>query len=169
MTFAPFLSASPVIQIHILFALVCLATGPLSVFGRITWRLHRGLGYVFATAIVGLALTGLFIPSSELALIGPFGPIHLLSVWVLWGIFNGIRLAGAGRLAEHRVEMKWIFFGAIGVPGLLTFMPGRVVNRMVFGEPSQLGFAVIAAGLLVLVLLWRLDRGATRRRLKFSS
>ena len=166
MTLTPFLDASPVLQTHILFALVCIAAGPVSIFGPTTWRVHRALGYVFAVAMVGLAVTGLFIPAQVLRIVGSFGPIHLLSVWVLWGIFNGIRLARARRLREHRVEMKWLFFGAIGIPGLLTFTPGRTLNLMLFGEPSEAGFAVIAAGLAMLLVLSRLDRAAVRRPIR---
>ena len=160
MTLTPFLDAPLIVQIHAGFAVPALLLGPLALFARTGWRLHRIAGYAWLTAMTGLAVSGLLIPAHDWALIGPVGPIHLVALWTLWGLAGALRLARRGQIAAHRREMKSIWFGAMGVAGLLTLLPGRTINRMVFGAPSEAGYLLIAVGLVLLALLLRHDRGA---------
>ena len=169
MTLTPLLDAALIVQIHVAFAIPALLIGPFAIFMRTSWRAHKIVGYCWVVAMAGLSITALFIPSHSLAVVGHLGPIHLFSVFGLWGITNGIWLATQGRIAEHRMALKWTWFGAMGAASLANFIPGRTINQMVFGEPSAAGWGVIALGAVALVSLWQRDRGNLRHRTNVQS
>jgi len=163
MTLTPLLDASAMIQIHVAFAIPAILIGPFAIFMQTSWRFHKRAGYTWVIAMAGLCMSGLFIPSLGLAVVGHLGPIHLFCAFGLHGITNGIWLARQGRIAEHRVALKWTWFGAMGAASLANFMPGRTINRVVFGQASDWGWLVIAIGVVGLIFLWQNDRGQARR------
>ena len=81
MNSAPLTSASPLIQAHVYAALAAIGAGA-ALFARPKGVLsHRTLGYVWAALTLTLAGTSLFISAHPL--FGPFGPIQILSFFVL--------------------------------------------------------------------------------------
>lgn len=154
MSLAPVFAAPFVVQLHIAFALPALVLGPFALFRsrRDIW--HKTAGYAWIIAITGLAVSGLFIPST-IALIGPFGPIHILCVFALWGVAEGLWYVRRGNIAKHRASMQSVWFGAMGLAGLFTLAPGRILNQIVFGERMTLGWIAIAVGCAGLAVLWR--------------
>ena len=163
MAFDALSSAPLIVQLHLAAAVPALVLGPVVLYRRRRDRLHKGLGYVWVAAILGLAVSGLFI-RSEFAVIGPFGPIHLLSLLAIWSVVDGVRLIRRGDVRGHLLAMQSVWFGAVGVTGLLTLLPGRTLNRVLFGAAPEFGFAVIAPGLAGLALLWRRRFRAGRAR-----
>ena len=163
MTIQPFLDAPFIIQLHMLFAIPAILAAPIALWRSRRDQWHRLVGYVWVIGIAGLALTGLMIPSAGLAVIGHMGPIHLFSVMALWGILDGIRHARARRVRAHRQAMESTCFGALGLAGLFTFIPGRRMNQIVFGEPSQMGWIIVAAGAAALATLWWWQRRGPAR------
>lgn len=157
MSIAPLISAPLAVQIHLGFALIALCCGPVALYRHRRDRLHKRAGYGFASGILGLSISGLFIESG-LAVVAHFGPIHLLSVYALLGLWSGLRDIWRGDIARHRRTMRQLWYGAIGVAGLFTLMPGRLLNQAVFGAPSTLGFGLIALGLAGLGWLWWRER-----------
>lgn len=153
MTLDPLLTATPEIRLHVAFALVAIICGPIAIFRRRRDRIHKVLGYTGVTGMAGLAGTGLLI-ESDFAVIGSYGPIHLLSLYTLFSLVVGVQAARQRQFARHEAWMKSLWFTAIGVTGLLTLLPGRVMNRIIFGEPSQAGFTLIGIGTVGLFLLW---------------
>lgn len=153
MTLEPLLAAPFVIRLHLAFALVALLFGPVALMRRRRDRLHRITGYLGAAGMAGLALTAFFI-ASDFAVIGPFGPIHLLAPYALFSLGMAIARARQRDFVAHAAWMRGLWFSAIGVTGLLTLLPGRVLNRVLFGEPSAAGFGLIALGALGLAGLW---------------
>ena len=161
MTLEPLLSAAPEIRLHVAFALVALIFGPVAIFRRRRDRIHRMLGYAGVAGMAGLAATGLLI-DSDFPLVGTYGPIHLLSLYALWSLAAGVLAARRREFARHAAWMKTLWFTAIGITGLLTLLPGRVMNRMIFGEASPAGFWLMALGGAGLVLLWLWQRRPAR-------
>lgn len=162
-------TAPLIVQLHLAAALPALLLGPFALFRRRRDRLHKRLGYAWVAAILGLAASGLFIPS-DIAVIGPFGPIHLLSLFAIWGVADGVRRIRRGDLRGHLSAMQSVWFGAMGVAGLLTLLPGRTLNRLILGDQGELGVAAIALGLAGLALLWRRRvREIPRREAKIAS
>lgn len=165
MTLTPILTASPLIQAHILAALPALLLGPLALFRTRRDRAHKVLGYVWVVSMAALAVTGLFIPS-RIPLVLHMGPIHALSFLTLWSLWRAMRAIWRGDIAAHRRTMQQLWFAAIGVTGLFTLAPGRVMHRAVFGAVEPAGWLVIAIGLAALAWLWlrhRPSRGTDAR------
>jgi uncharacterized membrane protein len=119
-------------------------------------RLHKITGYLWVLAIAVTALSSFGIWS--FALIGPFSPIHLLAVLALWSLWQGMRQILAGRVAAHAQTMHSLYWRGLIIAGLFNFMPGRVVNRLLFAQDVWQGWIVIALGLAL--ILW----GGLRRR-----
>jgi len=155
MTLAPLLDAPLIIQTHVLVAVPALMLGPVALWRRRRDGLHRGIGRIWVLSMTALALTGLLIPSEGLALIGPFGPIHALSILTLWGLWAGVAHARAGRIAAHRAQMRWMYLGALAVAGAFTFMPGRRLHAVLFQDTPHLAWPALVLVLLAVVLVWR--------------
>lgn len=156
-TLAPLLDAPVIIQIHVTAALSAVVLGPMALWRRSRDRWHKRLGYGWVTAMSVTILSSFGI--SSMAVIGPFGPIHALSVFAAWGIWQGVSAARKGRIAEHQEAMRQIYFWALGITGLLTFLPGRMMSDIVFPQNPDTGFA-IAACLILGALAWRWQRSA---------
>lgn len=154
MTLTPFFQASLIVQLHILFAIPSLIVGPFAIFRQQRDVWHKWSGYVWIIAIVGLSMTGLFIPSN-IAIVAHMGPIHLFSFFALWGVAEGFYHIRRGNVAAHKASMQSVWFGAMGLAGLFTLLPGRTMNRILFDGRMDLGWIAIGAGLVALAILWR--------------
>jgi len=66
-------------------------------------------------------------------LLGPWSPIHLLSIFTLIVLPLTVWRARQHDVSGHRRVMILIFAGALVVAGLFTFVPGRVMHAVVFG------------------------------------
>ena len=166
MSFDPLLTAPFQIQLHVGFAVIAIVLGPIALFRTRRDRIHRITGYTWVLGIAGLSITGLFI-ESNFPVLGRFGPIHLLSLLALWGITEGVMFARKGDFARHQSTMTSVWYGAIGITGLLTLLPGRTLNRMIFGEPSLWSLPIIALGLAGLGWLWLRTNRPRRRSVIF--
>jgi uncharacterized membrane protein len=131
MSLTPFTEAPAILQLHILLALSAIAL-TLVIFslpkGR---RHHRLMGRVWVGIMASIAISSFWI--HELRLIGPFSPIHFLSLYVLWNLVVAVRAARSGRIAEHRRMMQSMAFGALLLAGAFTFLPGRVMHQIFLG------------------------------------
>lgn len=152
-SFEPLFNAPPEIQVHVAGAVLAVVLTPVALWRRRRDRLHRlaGYGWVLAMAVAALssfAITGFGV-------VGPFSPIHVLSVATLAGLVAGVRRAIRRDARGHRTAMTQLSL-ALLVAGMFTLAPGRIAHRMVMGETGWTGFAavVLVAG-LVLVLARR--------------
>ncbi|MFN3262824.1 MAG: DUF2306 domain-containing protein [Pikeienuella sp.] len=156
MTLSPFLTAPVEIQFHIVAALLGVVLGPFVLFRRRRDRLHKTLGYLWIGAMAVLAIGSFAIPS-HLTEIG-LGPLHAFAALTLWSLQAGLRAALARDFERHQAIFRSLYLNGLIIAGAFTFLPGRAINRMVFGEPSQLGWAVIVACLLAVALRLVLPR-----------
>lgn len=139
----PILNAPLTVQIHICAAIPALGLGPVAFLRRRRDWVHRLAGRLWVLAMAVLALSSFGIHGFRM--IGPFSPIHLLSLWVLVELVRGIADIRAGRVAAHGARMWGMYQGAIGIAGALTLLPGRIMNRVLFGDAAWLGLLVIGA------------------------
>jgi uncharacterized membrane protein len=131
MTLAPLVDATPMIQIHTVLALMALVlTGAILVLRKGT-TYHRFLGRIWVLMIGIVALSSFWI--NTLHWIGPFSPIHLLSLYVLYALVRGIMDARAGRIIAHKARMKGITYGGLLVAGAFTLLPGRIMHAVFSG------------------------------------
>jgi uncharacterized membrane protein len=71
---------------------------------------------------------------NQLRVIGPWSPIHLLSIFALVMLPLAVWKAHSHQVAAHRRIMISLFAGALLIAGLLTLLPGRVMHKVVFGS-----------------------------------
>jgi uncharacterized membrane protein len=69
----------------------------------------------------------------QMRLVGPFSPIHLLSIFTLVMLPLAVWRAHTHRVVDHRRMMIFIFAGALVVAGLFTLVPGRIMHQVFFG------------------------------------
>ena len=161
MTLQPLLEASLAIQIHVVTALAALILGAVVLWRRKGTAGHRAAGRVWMALMVVTAATSLFI--HEIRVIGPFSPIHLLSIVILVSAPVAIIAARRGEIEKHRSTVRGMFIGLV-LAGVLTLFPGRIIYRTVFGDGFDLNFgwelatalALALAGLGALVS-WRME------------
>jgi len=134
MSFDPFLKAGLVVQIHMIAAIVSLVIGGVVFFNPKGTSKHKVLGKTWVILMVIIALTSFFI--SELKTWGPFSPIHLLSVLTLFTLAVSIKAIRRGDVKRHKSAMLGLYWGGLVLAGLFTLMPGRIINRMLFGNPE---------------------------------
>lgn len=132
--FNPDLSAfarvSWVIQLHTLAALGALVLGAVQLLAPKGTLPHRTLGYVWAGLMVTVATTAIFITEINE---GSFSFIHIFVPLTFFGLYGIITHARALRTDRHRNAVFGLFFGALLIPGLFAFMPGRLMWQMFFG------------------------------------
>ena len=131
MTLAPLLNAPAVIQFHAAFAFAAIGLGATQLLAPKGTLSHRTIGWAWATLMILVAGTSLFIHTIRTW--GPWSPIHLLSLFTLAVVPLAVMRARQHDIDRHRQAMIWIFTLALVVTGLFTLAPGRIMNKVVFG------------------------------------
>lgn len=126
MTLAPLLAAPLAIQVHAFaaFALVQLSLPKGS-------ARHRLMGRCWVTLMGLVAGSSFFIHT--MWIIGPFSPIHALSIFTLAVLPIGVLHARRHRVPDHLRKMLLLFIGAPVVARVLTLSPGRIMHDVAFG------------------------------------
>lgn len=132
MSLAPLLDASLAIRIHAFSALAALALGTVQLAAPKGTLPHRALGGIWAALMLSVAISSFWIHGMRW--IGPFGPIHLLSLFVLWALPMALWRAHRHEATLHAKGMTGLFYGGLVLAGLFTLWPGRVMNQVVFGN-----------------------------------
>ncbi|WP_443748814.1 DUF2306 domain-containing protein [Asticcacaulis solisilvae] len=130
---APAMHVSPVIQIHLLAALMAFVIATIQIFGPKGTGLHRTLGWIWVVLMFTVAGSSLFIH-----LINPHGPggfsfIHILSGLVLVMLPLMVYAARRHNVNLHRRIATNLYVGALIIAGVFTFLPGRLMWQMFFG------------------------------------
>lgn len=146
MTLDPLLNASPAIQLHVAAVVPAALIGGAILIMRKGTYLHRMAGRLWIALMVLTALSSFFI--HEINLFFGFSPIHILSVVVLVSAVEVVRSARRRNFVRHQRLVKSLYFGAIGIAGLFTLLPGRIMHEVVFGtalaEPAQASAPIVA-------------------------
>jgi len=162
MTLTPLWSLPFDVALHLAAALLAILLGPLALYRRRRDSMHKLLGYAWVLSMVLTALSSFSLSAEILPIYGGFGPIHLLSVWVLWSLWVGVQAIRAGGMRRHQAVMRGLYWGGLMIAGLFTLMPGRVLSRVLFPEQPEAGYVAIALGAVALVWvnlrLWRRQR-----------
>jgi len=131
MSLAPLLNAPPIIQLHAFAAMGALVLGIIQLAAPKGTLPHRTLGWTWVALMVTVAVSSFWI--NEIRLVGPWSPIHLLSILSLVMIPLGLWYAHRHRVRGHQITMISIFTGGLVIAGLFTFVPGRVMHAVAFG------------------------------------
>ena len=131
MTLTPLFNAAPVVQIHAFVAMTAFVLGAVQLAAPKGTIPHRVIGWIWAGLMAIIAVSSFFINDSRM--LGPFGPIHLLSIFTLVMLPLAVINARRHRVEAHRRAMTLIFTGAPVIAGLFTLLPGRIMHAVVFG------------------------------------
>jgi uncharacterized membrane protein len=132
MSLAPLLDAAPAVPIHAFAAMGAFALGLVQFAAPKGTLPHRTIGWIWVALMAAVAVSSFFI--HQLRIVGPWSPIHLLSIFTLAMLPLAVWRAHTHRVADHRRIMILTFTGALVIAGLFTLLPGRIMHAVVFGH-----------------------------------
>lgn len=160
MTLEPLLHATIAIQIHVAAVIPAAVLGAYLLLRPKGTPRHRLLGKIWLSLMVITALSSFFI--HQLNMFYGFSPIHLLSIFVLFGCWRAIANARNHNIEAHKRTVIGLYFGGIVGAGAFTLLPGRTMNKIAFGG-DEIAPLVVVGG-IAMVLLWLVSKEIWRRR-----
>lgn len=152
MILEPILQAPLAVQLHVVTVLPAAVLGACLLAGAKGTSSHRILGRLWMGLMIVTAISSLFI--HQLRIIGPFSPIHLLSLLTLVNCVRAILAARRGDIARHRALVRSSYMFGIILAGLFTLVPGRSMHAVFFtGNPWP---GIVTVTLFFLLLAWPL-------------
>src|ERR1700761_4275908 len=131
MSLTPLLEAAPAIPLHAFAAMGAFVLG-LGQFAAPKGTLpHRTIGFIWVGLMLVVAGSSFWI--HQIRLVGPWSPIHLLSIFTLIMLPLAVWKAHSHQVAAHQRIMISLFAGALLIAGLFTLVPGRIMHRVIFG------------------------------------
>jgi uncharacterized membrane protein len=131
MSLAPLLDAAPGIPVHAFAAMGAFVLGVVQLAAPKGTLPHRTIGWIWVGLMLIVAVSSFWI--HQIRLLGPWSPIHLLSIFTLVTVPLGVWAAHRHRVVAHGFFMVSIFSGALVIAGLFTLLPGRIMHAVVFG------------------------------------
>ena len=132
MNLAPLLNALPPIPLHAIAAMAAFVLGVVQLAAPKGTLPHRTLGWIWVLLMAVVAASSFRI--HQIRLVGPWSPIHLLSIFTLVMLPLGVWRAHRHQVNAHRRTMIGIFTGALVIAGLFTLAPGRIMHTVLFGQ-----------------------------------
>jgi len=132
MSLAPLLDAAPAIPLHAFAAMAAFALGVVQFASPKGTLPHRTIGWIWVALMALVAGSSFWI--HQIRLVGPWSPIHLLSIFTLAVLPLAVWKAHTHQVREHRRIMIFIFSGALVIAGLFTILPGRIMHQVLFGS-----------------------------------
>ena len=130
------------IQVHWATVTVAFFAGLLQVLLSKGTPRHRIVGRIYALMMVVTAIAAFFIrspaPEAVMGYLSLQGVswIHLFVPLTLFTVPAGVVAARRGNIAAHKRHMIGSFLGAILIAGAFTFIPGRRMHLLFFGDEA---------------------------------
>jgi len=129
------------VQIHWIAALCALVLGAIVLIGKKGTKTHRTIGRVYVAAMVVTSVSAFFVrslePGEQWHIARNFSWIHLLIPFTLFYLTLAIVYIRKGRVKDHSRSMIFTYIGGILVAGAFTFLPGRHMHTLFFGDPVE--------------------------------
>jgi uncharacterized membrane protein len=132
MSLVPLLDAAAAIPLHAFAAMSAFVLGVIQLAAPKGTLPHRTLGWFWVSLMMAVAISSFWI--HEIRLVGPWSPIHLLSIFVLITVPLAVWKAHRHEVMDHRIIMISVFSGGLVIAGLFTLLPGRIMHAVVFGQ-----------------------------------
>lgn len=132
MTLAPLLQASLPIRLHAFAAIGAFVLGSVQLAAPKGTLRHRLVGSIWVMLMLFVCISAFFI--HQLRTWGQWSPIHLLAIFTLIMLPLAVWQAHRHAVKQHRRAMLALFFGALVIAGVFTFVPGRIMHAVVFGS-----------------------------------
>lgn len=113
------------VWVHLGTVGIALGLTPVMLLRQRGDRLHRLLGWIWASAMFATAAASLAIRQINH---GQFSVIHLLSIWTLLMIPRIVWMARKGDTIRHRRGVRGLVLGGLILAGVFTFTPGRLLG-----------------------------------------
>jgi len=117
--------------IHLTAALWVLALGGLQLASAKGTPSHRWIGWSWMLAMVVAAISSFWLTSPNNLFMG-YGPIHLLSIWVLICVVVSVMAVRRGNIRRHRGFAIGAYLGTVGAAIGAIAMPGRLLHGFFF-------------------------------------
>ena len=134
--------ASLDIQLHWATVTIAFFAGLLQLVLSKGGARHRVTGRVYAGMMIATSVAAFFIRSPApddamgyLSLTG-MSPIHLFIPLTLFTVTAGVFAARRGNIRAHKRHMVGSFLGALVIAGAFTFIPGRRMHLLFFGDEA---------------------------------
>jgi uncharacterized membrane protein len=136
MSLSPLLEAAPAIPLHAFAAMAAFVLGLVQFAAPKGTLPHRTIGFIWVGLMLLVAGSSFWI--HQIRLVGPWSPIHLLSIFTLVMLVLGVLAAHRHDVRNHRIAMISIFAGALVIAGLFTLLPGRIMHKVISAPESTL-------------------------------
>lgn len=138
MSLQPLLEAPWVIQVHAFGAMSAFFLGLIQFAAPKGTLPHKSIGVLWLLIMTVIATSSIFIRPSlypGLPITQWFSFIHLFTVLTFYGVIQGsfFLLRGGATLKQHSKPFTGIFIGGLVIAGAFAFLPGRIMNQVVFG------------------------------------
>ncbi len=134
MSLAPLLNAPFAIQLHAFCAISAFILGLVQFSAPKGTLPHRAVGYLWFGLMLAIAISSFWIHAIDQW--HGFSLIHLLSIYTLVSLPPALLAARRGKIGVHKAMVSSMFFFALVVARAFTFLPGRIMNSVVTGQPS---------------------------------
>ncbi|VAV86777.1 hypothetical protein MNBD_ALPHA06-119 [hydrothermal vent metagenome] len=118
------------VKIHASSAILALVLGGVQLVLPKGRTLHMVFGVLWVLSMILVAGSSLFI---QQIFNGSFSPIHLFVPLTAFGLYRGLKPLLQRKFREHGKQMRGVYFGALVIAGLFTFIPGRTMWNLFFG------------------------------------
>lgn len=112
------------VLIHLSSVLPAIPLGLWVLLNRKGDARHKLLGRTWALLMLTAAVSAIFIRNINH---GQFSWLHLFVLLVFVTLFRAIRAARLGNIRAHRNHMWGMYVGALLLPGVFAFLPGRLL------------------------------------------
>ena len=150
MTLTPLLEAPTIIVVHAVSAVMALLLGAVQLFRKKGDPVHRFIGASWVALMLMVSLSSFLIWTIRVWWL--FSPIHLISIFTLVMLWRGIGFARRGNIKAHSRTMEYLYFLALVVTGLLTFIPGRAMYFVAFGTEGATPMKLVVFGVLIVLI-----------------
>ncbi len=133
----------PVILVHWVTALAAFALGIVILMRRKGTGSHMAIGLAYVVLMVVTSVAAFFIRSGEVSGLEylsfkGMSWIHIFVFTTLFGIVSGLLAALVwGKPKAHRGALLATFIGGLVVAGTFTFVPGRRMHLLFFGDEAR--------------------------------
>lgn len=118
------------VQVHASSAIFAFFLGGAQLILPKKRKLHIVMGITWVVAMVSTATSALLIKE---IIPDHFSPVHIFVLVTAVGLYRGLKPLFRNRYKPHGKQMRNLYFGALILAGLFTFLPGRVMYLMFTG------------------------------------
>lgn len=134
MSLTPLLNAPWIVQLHAFAAMAALVLGAVQFAAPKGTLPHRTVGWIWVGLMATVATASFWVHGRHAAPFGLWSPIHYLSIFSLVMLPLAVWAAHRHQVRSHKIRMISIYVGALVIAGLFTFVPGRIMHQVAFGN-----------------------------------